>query len=136
MVLQRIVDHMATNSFHVDERGVLGRIRSMGSGRWCQYLGRVPTGLLLSALVGCSSQPPVVAEPPGDMSRAPLEDPWLADERAMMRNPSERVMSDSHDGEVFQGPLEGAPPRTFADHFADIIAFPFRGIGWLIRALF
>jgi hypothetical protein len=134
--MRRIVQLMATKSSNVDERDMSDRIPSLGVGCQPQYLRRVPAGLLLSVLVGCSAQPPVVAEPPEDMSRAPLEDPWFMDERAMMRNPTVRVTSDSHDGEGFQGPLEGAPSRSFADDFVDVIAFPFRGIGWLLRALF
>jgi hypothetical protein len=79
----------------------------------------------------------VVAKPPESPEEAVLEEPWIADERAMMRNPSADLSgADSHSGEAFNGPLEDAPRRGVTDVIVDVIAFPFRGIGWLFQALF
>ena len=101
---------------------------------------RVATTLsrfLLVALVACSSQPAVVSKPPEDMGEARLDEPWLMDERAMMRNQGAHVSGlDSHNDEDFQGPLEDAPQSTLLEDVADIIAFPFRGIGWLLQVVF
>lgn len=127
---------MVAKSPHACRCKISGRIRSAKGAGMVGLLRRVSTWCLVCILIGCSRQPPLVTEPPEDMSRARLADPWLIDERAMMRNPSTIDSSDIHRNEGFQGALEGAPPRTAMDTFVDIIAFPFRGIGWLLRTIF
>jgi hypothetical protein len=43
--------------------------------------------------------------------------------------------ADPHSGQEFNGPLEEAPQRGAVDVLVDVLAFPFRGIGWLFQSL-
>jgi hypothetical protein len=110
-------------------------------------------------LVGCASQPPLISYPPsngldgnspGEVSRSEEEYG-----RAMMRPFSESVSSDPHAGQVFHGEglsfdsdteamgADGAvsrserdEPRGFFGVVVDVIAFPFRAVGWLVQSVF
>ena len=103
------------------------------------YLVRLPQIsriILFVTLVACGTQVPVVANPPNDLSEATIDEPWLQDERAMMRNPyADLSGADPHSEEDFNGPLEETQQRSFVDVCVDVLAFPFRGVGWLIQAL-
>lgn len=101
---------------------------------WLQHLSRY---FLLVALVACGTHAPVVANPPENLSEANLDEPWITDERAMMRDPSADLSGvDPHSDEEFNGPFDNPPQRGVMDMFADVLAFPFRGIGWLFQTLF
>lgn len=109
--------------------------------------------------VGCASQPPLISYPPsngvdngsqGEVSRSEEEYG-----RAMMRPFSETVSSDPHAGQVFQGQgleLDGDEGTTGTQAalstnerdesnglfgvVVDVIAFPFRAVGWLVQSIF
>jgi hypothetical protein len=59
----------------------------------------------------------------------------------MMRPYSDRVSSDPHSGQPFQGPgfleADAAEGSTgVIGTIADIVAFPFRAVGWLLQSIF
>lgn len=61
--------------------------------------------------------------------------------RAMMRPYSDRASSDPHSGQSFQGAeileadsAEGS--KGVIGTMADIVAFPFRAVGWLLQSIF
>lgn len=96
--------------------------------------------VLLHGALGCSSRPVIVADPPRHSHVAPEIVPW--EEEYARSRPKPEVFedtSDPHSGEKFQGNLEKdnandqSGPLTV---LADIIAFPFRGIGWVIGEIF
>lgn len=119
----------------------------------------IQTLFITVLLVGCASQPPLISYPPsdgldgsgqGEVSRSEEEYG-----RAMMRPFSETVSSDPHAGQVFHGeglsfdsdaevtggegavnPSERDEPTGFFGVVVDVIAFPFRAVGWLVQTIF
>lgn len=96
--------------------------------------------ILSQGVIGCSSRPVIVADPPQHVHKAPEAIPW--EEEYSRSRPKPEVFgdsSDAHSGENFQGDVENdrtseqSGPLTV---LADIIAFPFRGIGWVLGEIF
>ena len=96
--------------------------------------------LLISA---CVSQPPIVADPPKSLDDAPQE--LLLEEeygRAMMRPQAEGLpaSADIHRDQKFTGPMDTSAndgsDEGFFDVVADVLAAPFRAVGWLLQAVF
>jgi hypothetical protein len=58
--------------------------------------------------------------------------------RAMMRPQAEDLPSarDIHRDQKFTGPLEDGSEEGFFDVVADVLAAPFRAVGWLLQAVF
>lgn len=86
-------------------------------------------------LAGCATRPEIVADPPQHIHQTPEVVPW-EEEYARARPKSEvfQESSDMHGGEPFNGELENEDNSGgTAKIIADIIAFPFRGIGWLFE---
>ena len=100
------------------------------------WLPQLSRNLLFVSLVACGTHTPVVANPPENLSEVSLNEPWLTDERAMMKDSAADLSgADPHSGQEFNGPLEEAPQRGAVDVLVDVLAFPFRGIGWLFQSL-
>ena len=96
--------------------------------------------LMSMGVSGCASRPVIVSDPPQHAHVAPESVPW--EEEYARSRPKPEVFednSDPHSGESFQGELERdsaseqSGPLTI---LTDIIAFPFRGIGWVIGQIF
>lgn len=115
--------------------------------------------LAIGVFLGCTSSPPLVSHPPTDgvsrsqegssMGAHTPEERFQGEVssseeeygRAMMRPYSDRVSSDPHSGQPFQGPeileadaAEGS--KGVIGAIADIVAFPFRAVGWLLQSIF
>jgi hypothetical protein len=96
--------------------------------------------IVSQGVIGCSSRPVIVADPPQHVHKAPEVIPW--EEEYSRSRPKPEVFgdsSDAHSGETFQGDLENdstSKQRGPLSVLADIIAFPFRGIGWVIGEIF
>jgi hypothetical protein len=96
--------------------------------------------ILSQGVIGCSSRPVIVADPPQHVHNAPEVIPW--EEEYSRSRPKPEVFgdsSDAHSGENFQGDLEkegGSDQSGPLTVLADVIAFPFRGIGWVINQIF
>jgi hypothetical protein len=89
---------------------------------------------------GCSAQPPIVADPPQHEHAPPQEVPWEeAYARARVRPEIfEYSGADPHQDQPFTGELEQddeSSESSFISGVADVIAFPFRGLGWLIQSV-
>jgi hypothetical protein len=96
--------------------------------------------VFLSLVSGCTSRPPLVSDPP-QHERGPSEQiPWEEQySRAMIRPESAQgqAVSDVHQDQKFHGPLEQTEQDSGAlGVVADVIAFPFRAIGWLFQSIF
>lgn len=90
-------------------------------------------------LVACTSQPAIVADPPQHIHRAPEEIPW--EEEYARTRPRPEVFEEEIAGEEkqeFNGGLEHASKEEsgFLGVVADVIAFPFRGVGWVLQQIF
>jgi len=94
--------------------------------------------MLVVMTSACSPRFPIVAEPP-QQPRLPSEElPWEEEYgRAMMkREPTVHVSSDPHAGESFNGNLQEPDERGPWGALVDVIAFPFRALGWLVQSVF
>lgn len=54
----------------------------------------------------------------------------------MKREPTVHVSSDPHAGESFNGNLQEPDERGPWGALVDVIAFPFRALGWLVQSVF
>jgi hypothetical protein len=100
----------------------------------------VLTGLLLGVATGCTSRPAIVSDPPQHV-RGPTEQiPWEEEYSRAMIRPEEvgqPAASDVHQDQKFAGPLEQEEQESGPlGVVADVIAFPFRAIGWLFQSIF
>lgn len=119
-------------------------------------------GTAVFGSIGCSAAPPLVSYPPDERSPAQVESQSETAEtellfrkeaagevsrseqdygRAMMKPYRDTVSEDPHFGQPFGGreALETEHPdesRGMIGVMADIIAFPFRAVGWLIQSIF
>lgn len=94
--------------------------------------------LITLMTVGCASQPTIVSDPP-EHPRLPNEPvPWEEQYARAMMKPGvlPDVKPDPHENQKFNGRLEEQDSRGGLGVFADVIAFPFRAIGWLLESLF
>ena len=96
--------------------------------------------MFLTIVSGCTSQPPIVSDPP-QHERAPSEQiPWEEQySRAMMRPEAAEGQSipDIHKDQKFNGELQDEDKGSGAfGVVADVISFPFRAIGWLFQSVF
>jgi hypothetical protein len=107
-------------------------------------VSRFSEARVLSALAlivcGCSAQPPIVADPPQHEHAPPQEVPWEEAYSRARVSPGvfEYSGADPHQDQPFSGELELAEESresSFMSSVADVIAFPFRGLGWLIQSL-
>ena len=93
---------------------------------------------ILLILSACAEQPRIVADPP-EHARLPTEQvPWEEQyERAMMKPGGlPDVPRDVHQDQRFDGTLEQQPDRGTWGVVADVVAFPFRALGWLVSSMF
>jgi hypothetical protein len=95
--------------------------------------------LIVTCLAACASRPEIIADPPQYTHTHPEIVPW-EEEYAQMR-PNPEIFEEeesSGDGVPFNGELEGRPEDKSGalQVLADVIAFPFRGVGWLLRQVF
>ena len=99
---------------------------------------RTMMSLLLLLATACAPVSPIVTEPP-HQPRQPTQNDLIvqSEERAMIRPETlETFSSDPHHDEDFQGPVEDARGEDFWEVVADVVAFPFRAVGWLVSAIF
>jgi hypothetical protein len=89
--------------------------------------------LCMLSLAACATRPEIVADPPQHVHQAPEAVPW--EEEYARARPKPDVFDESadiHSGEPFNGEIEREDEKGGTlETIADIIAFPFRGIGWL-----
>ena len=106
-----------------------------------QYLAAIVIG---ASVIGCTSQPAIVADPPQHSHTPPEQVPW-EEEYARTRPKPEVFEAEALEGQVaagdkqeFNGKLEHSTRDKSGawQVVSDVIAFPFRGIGWLVQQLF
>ena len=93
---------------------------------------------LLVLFSACATQPPIVADPP-EHKRQPSEPvPWEEQYgRAMMKSESiPEAPPDPHQEQRFNGQLTHEDERGTLSAVVDVLAFPFRAIGWLFQSMF
>jgi hypothetical protein len=119
-------------------------------------------GTAVFGSIGCSATPPLVSYPPDERLPAQVENQSGTAEtdllfrkkaagevspseedygRAMMKPYRDTVSEDPHFGQPFGGreALEtehSEESRGMIGVMADMIAFPFRAVGWLIQSIF
>jgi len=93
---------------------------------------------MTGAVTACTSQPPIVADPPEHMHTAPEIVPW--EEQYARTRPKPEVFEETtnaHDQQPFNGSLEHQREEEgVLDAVVNVIAFPFRGVGWLLQQVF
>jgi len=93
---------------------------------------------MTGVVAGCTSQPPIVADPPEHTHTPPEIVPW--EEQYARTRPKPEVFEETtsaHDQQVFNGHLEHQQEEEgVLDAVVDVIAFPFRGLGWVLQQLF
>jgi hypothetical protein len=94
--------------------------------------------LVGTCFAACASRPDIVADPPQHTHKLPEAVPWEEDYARMRPNPEIFEAGESSGGAQFNGDLEGRPEDRSGtlQVLADVIAFPFRGVGWLLRQVF
>jgi hypothetical protein len=92
----------------------------------------------LVVLAACTAQPPIVADPPEHERLSAEPVPWEEEYgRAMMKSEAvPKAAPDPHAEQRFNGQLADAEDRGAFDVVADVLAFPFRAIGWLFQSIF
>jgi len=89
-------------------------------------------------VAGCTSQPPIVADPPEHTHTAPEVVPW--EEQYARTRPKPEVFEadvSNQDQQAFNSNLEHAPEEEgMLDVVVDVIALPFRGVGWILQQVF
>jgi hypothetical protein len=92
-----------------------------------------------TVVAACTSQPVIVADPPQHTHNSPEEIPW-EEEYARMRPKSEVFEEDGagEETQAFNGGLEHSSEEEsgFVQVVADVISFPFRGVGWVLQKIF
>jgi hypothetical protein len=93
---------------------------------------------LLVLFVACTAQPPIVADPPEHIRPASEPVPWEKQYGRAMMKPEALAGStpDPHSEQRFNGQMEHTDERGTLGTVADVLAFPFRAIGWLFHAIF
>jgi hypothetical protein len=89
--------------------------------------------------VACTSQPAIVADPPQHTHSLPEEVPW--EEEYTRTRPNPEVFEEEVakvEKQEFNGNLEQEPEKesSVLQVVTDVIAFPFRGVGWILQQLF
>lgn len=87
----------------------------------------------------CASQPAIVADPPRHVHTPPEDVPW--EEEYSRTRPQPEVFEEeglTNEWQGFNGNLDQPPQDDggVLQVVADVIAFPFRGIGWLLEQVF
>lgn len=98
----------------------------------------VSAACLAGLVFGCASQPVIVADPPSH-ERAPAEPvPWEEQYARAMIKPEafSEAGDDPHEHQRFQGELAEPEERGALGVVADVLAFPFRAVGWLLQTMF
>jgi hypothetical protein len=97
--------------------------------------------LCVVGITACTTQPPIVADPPQHVHSPPEIVPW--EEQYARARPKPEAFDESHSGkdsQPFNGELEQTPTDKNSDGplqvIVDAIAFPFRGVGWLLQEIF
>jgi len=107
--------------------------------RWCQIKLRALGLAVCMFAAACASQPPIVADPPQHNYVPPEPVPW--EEQYARSRPNPEVFDEdvsSKDQQQFDGNLEHQPESEGGalQAVADVIAFPFRGVAWLLEQIF
>ena len=95
-------------------------------------------GVAFCSLIACSSQPRIVSDPPAH-PRLPSETvPWEEQYGRAMMKPGviPDAPTDLHHEQKFTGDIEEHDDRGTWGVVADVLAFPFRGLGWLLSSMF
>ena len=98
--------------------------------------------LLLAITTTASCRAPTAPLMPDTSEPSPFpEDSVFGDKaspRGMLRLESRRQQppEDVHQGEPFQGQLEGREGVGVWQGIADVVGFPFRAVGWLVQSIF
>lgn len=98
-------------------------------------------GVTVALLIGaCTSRPAIVADPPESEQKVPealrLEEEY---ERAMMKSQMEALPAaedSDHDENVTRRRLGQSEEGGILEVVADVMAAPFRAVGWLFQAIF
>lgn len=98
--------------------------------------------VFLAAVTGvvaaCTSQPPIVADPPEHTHAPPEVVPW--EEQYARTRPRPEVFEEKTSAPVqqaFNGSLEHQREEEgVLDALVDVLAFPFRGAGWILQQIF
>jgi hypothetical protein len=93
---------------------------------------------LLALLAACTAQPPIVADPPEHKRPSSEPAPWEEEYgRAMIKSEAfAKTVPDSHQDQRFNGQMADGEERGTLGVVADVLAFPFRAIGWLFQSIF
>lgn len=102
---------------------------------------KITCGLKLCLLVlfsACAAQPPIVADPPEHIRQPSEPVPWEEQYgRAMMRSEAlPEAPPDPHQEQRFNGQMKHEDDPSMLDAVADVLAFPFRAVGWLFQSVF
>jgi hypothetical protein len=109
----------------------------------CPWMYRaVQSCVFVSVLcvTACASQPPLIADPPQHAHTPPEIVPW--EEEYSRSRPKPEVFNEvpsDKDAQAFHGDdVEPAEKESGGalQVIADVIAFPFRGVGWLLQQVF
>lgn len=98
--------------------------------------------VFLAAMAGvvaaCTSQPPIVADPPEHTHAPPEVVPW--EEQYARTRPKPEVFEETknaQDQQALNGSLEHQQEEEgVLDALVDVLAFPFRGVGWILQQIF
>ena len=108
----------------------------------CKQLVCISREFFLAAIIvvvaGCTSQPPIVADPPEHTHTAPEVVPW--EEQYARTRPKPEVFEadvSNQEQQAFSGNLEHQPEEEgMLDVVVDVISLPFRGVGWILQQVF
>ncbi len=125
------------------KRFVYDTIRSVWN-RWQVFSTVILSGIICLLTAACASQPisqtAIVADPPQHSHTPPEIVPW--EEQYARLRPKPEVFEESlstEDSRPFDGDLEQTESKDSAGSLqvlVDIVAFPFRGVGWLLQQVF
>jgi hypothetical protein len=97
--------------------------------------------MCLLGITACATQPPIIADPPQHTHTPPEIVPWEEQyERARPKPEAFEESVSERDSQPFSGDLEQTAKDKEGDGpfqvVVDVIAFPFRGVGWLLQEVF
>jgi hypothetical protein len=84
---------------------------------------------------GCAANLPIVSDPPQHEHHPPEDVPW-EEEYSRMRPREEIFEGDDVDAMGGAGEGNAEDDRGVEGVLADILGFPFRGIGWVLQGVF
>lgn len=96
-------------------------------------------GVLCLVAASCASQPPLVADPPQHTHTPPELVPWEEEyARSRLRPEVFEEALSAKDEEQTNGELEQPSKESTGtlQVLVDVLAFPFRGVGWLLQQVF